>query len=650
MLRQRSIAVRLLLLVLLGTGTLLAAGMIRTYAIGRQLLIQEAQDKAICHAQNCANEIEAVMRGVTKIAVELARRVQEHPPADEAEAQDLVRDVVAGNTEVYGSALAPAPGRGTGTLRDKVPYAYRFGGKIVFRDLGGVQYGYDRQEWFTRPRDRGRAIWSEPYLDVGGGEAPMVTYSVPVFTEGDPKPFWGVVTCDVTLEWLEELIRSIPVGETGYAFLVSGHGIYIVHPRREYVLHTNILDVVREIPGQDLTDLARNLLAGQTGYARIISHVTRLPSGIAYCPVPTTGWGLAVVTSEQEILAPINKLRRQELAAGVVGVVLLALIALLIARSITLPLQKLESATRVLASGDLDAPLPVAPGDDEVARLGRAFTHMRDDLKQYIADLQTTTAANERINSELQIAQAIQLSLVPKIFPPFPDRPEFELYALLHAARVIGGDFYDFFMPDHNTLCMMIGDVSGKGIPAALFMAVTRTLLHMLWREDPSPAAALARVNEEIARDNPRNMFVTLFCATIDLRSGAVRYASGGHNPPFIIRAGGEVTPVPHVKGLVVGIMEGAAFEEGRLDLGAGDSLLLYTDGLTEAMNSAEELFGTERTTAALHRLAQGPAGESVESLILGLREALGDFVQEAEQSDDIAMLGFRYRQSPASG
>jgi sigma-B regulation protein RsbU (phosphoserine phosphatase) len=200
-------------------------------------------------------------------------------------------------------------------------------------------------------------------------------------------------------------------------------------------------------------------------------------------------------------------------------------------------------------------------------------------------------------------------------------------------------------MFDHNTLCVMIGDVSGKGIPAALFMAVTRTLLRMLWRKDPSPAAVLRRVNEEVARDNPRNMFVSLFCAAIDLRSAEVRYASGGHNPPFVIRAGGEVTLVPHVKGVVVGVMEGAAFEEGRLHLGAGDALLLYTDGVTEAMNPQEELFGTERAAATLATLSQGSGGESVEAVIRGLRAALADFAQEAEQSDDIAMLGFRYRQ-----
>ena len=202
-------------------------------------------------------------------------------------------------------------------------------------------------------------------------------------------------------------------------------------------------------------------------------------------------------------------------------------------------------------------------------------------------------------------------------------------------------------MLDESTLCLAIGDVSGKGVPAALFMAVTRTLLRRRWRHDPSPATALTRVNAEIVRDNPRTMFVSLFCATVDLRRGEVRYASGGHNPPFVTRAGGQVTSLPRVKGTIIGIGEGVTCEEGRLSLHAGDALLLYTDGVTEATDSTGEFFGAVRTAETLTSLARGPAGESREGLVAGARAALADFAQQAEQYDDIAMLSFRYRQPP---
>lgn len=638
---------RLLLLVLLGTGGLLAAGSARSYAVARHLLEQEARDKAVYMAESTAGRIEAVVRGVGKVGLGLGREVQTQPPTGEASAQTLLKEILGENQEVYGAAIAAAPGVKGGGLGGKVPYAFRKSGAVALRDLGGSTYRYQEQEWYTRPLALRRSVWSEPYLDVGGGEAPMVTFSVPIFTgESPPRP-WGVVTCDVSLTWLDELLRAMPVGRSGYAFLVSAQGTYIVHPRREYVLRRSLFDVAREVPGQDLTELAERMIAGETGFHTLISHVTHRPSRIAYCPVPSPGWSLAVVTSEDEILAPIYALRRQELGAGALGLVLLGLTALLIARSIALPLRHLEAATRVLAAGDLDAPLPPVTGDDEVAHLGRAFARMRDDLKQHLLELQATTAANERIDSELQIARSIQLSLVPKTFPPFPDRDEFEMYALLDAARTIGGDFYDFFMFDESTLCLVIGDVSGKGVPAALFMAVTRTLLRMLWRSDPSPATALARVNAEVARDNPRTMFVSLFCATIDLRHGEMRYASGGHNPPFVIRAGGEVAPVPRVKGTIVGIAEEVTFGEGMLSLHPGDALLLYTDGVTEAMNSTEEFFGTARTAETLAGLAQGAAGESVAGLVTGLRAALADFAGQAEQYDDIAMLGFRYQRPP---
>jgi sigma-B regulation protein RsbU (phosphoserine phosphatase) len=255
--------------------------------------------------------------------------------------------------------------------------------------------------------------------------------------------------------------------------------------------------------------------------------------------------------------------------------------------------------------------------------------------------LQETAVAKERIESELRIAHTIQMDLVPRTFPAFPDRREFRLFALLDPAREVGGDFYDFFFFDEEqqTLCLVIGDVSDKGMGAALFMAVTRTLLRSMARENQEPAVLLSRLNDELSRDNESCMFVTLFCAAVHLPSGRCRYASGGHCPPVVIRPDGELSRLTEAKGPVVGGMEGMLFTGGNYQFMPGEELFLYTDGVTEAANREKVLFGEERLNRELVLLKAC----SSEELIHNLRNRLQEFAEGAEQSDDITMLAFRY-------
>jgi sigma-B regulation protein RsbU (phosphoserine phosphatase) len=243
------------------------------------------------------------------------------------------------------------------------------------------------------------------------------------------------------------------------------------------------------------------------------------------------------------------------------------------------------------------------------------------------------------MESELKIAHDIQMSILPKTFPPFPTRDEFDLYALITPAREVGGDFYDFFQLSENLLCFVIGDVSGKGVPAALFMAITKTLIKSFAREDVSPDAILAHVNGELAADNDACMFVTLFCGLLDMASGEIRYANAGHNPPVLIKKNGSVDWLPRAGSLVAGAMPGVEFKCEQLRLEPGDSLFLYTDGVTEAMNKVEELFSEEK----LIRELAGAADLSIKDAIGKVMNAVHLFSDGAPQSDDITMMMIRY-------
>ncbi len=253
---------------------------------------------------------------------------------------------------------------------------------------------------------------------------------------------------------------------------------------------------------------------------------------------------------------------------------------------------------------------------------------------------QETKAAKEKIESELKIAHEIQNSILPRVFPPFPDRREFDIYALMDPAKEVGGDFYDFFFVDRNKLCFLIGDVSGKGVPAALFMMISKTLLKAEAMRGLSPDEILRSVNRIIVPDNDSFMFVTLFCVILNIENGEIEFSNGGHNPPLIYSGGSGFEYLEVPKGLVVGVNEAAVFELGKMKLQPNDCLFIYTDGVTEAMDHKNELFSEKRLQGSLTEYLD----KGMPELIRGVRAKLHDFAQGAMQSDDITMLALRYR------
>jgi len=247
----------------------------------------------------------------------------------------------------------------------------------------------------------------------------------------------------------------------------------------------------------------------------------------------------------------------------------------------------------------------------------------------------------QRMEEALKLAHEIQMSILPKIFPPFPQRSEFDLYATIEPAREVGGDFYDFFLTEDDHLCFTIGDVSGKGVPASLFMAVTITLLRVIATRARRPAAVLAELNNELYRDNETGMFVTIFYGVLNIRTGTMEYSNGGHNPPYLLSPPGTVVPLDNPGGMALGVRANALYRAQQIQLRPGESLFLYTDGLTEAMDRAANLFSETRLQACLQEITRAAPPE----LIRGAVSAVKHFATGAEQSDDMTALAIQYLQ-----
>ena len=275
----------------------------------------------------------------------------------------------------------------------------------------------------------------------------------------------------------------------------------------------------------------------------------------------------------------------------------------------------------------------------------RVKTHLA--LKQNMDALQAAyeviNRQKERMQEELDVGRGIQMSMVPERFPAFPDRDEFDIHGLLQPAREIGGDFYDFFFVEWDKLCVCVGDVSGKGVPAALFMALTKTMIKSTAQEDQSPASIMTRVNDEISQDNPSCMFITLFLGILDLASGEFCYTNAGHPYPYLKRADGQLETLQRVHGPVVGAMDGIAYGEDRVQLARDDRLLMFSDGITEAMDPVDQLYGEQRVIEHLKATPDGDCATLAKTTL----EAVERFAGEAEQADDITVLALKYCTDP---
>ena len=656
------IAFRLSALVLSAVGVIFVVMSTATYFMAREALLKNAEQNARTEAQALVQRIEARLAPISRVPLGLGYELTDGL-LDDAGILRRQRQMLLDNPEIFGTAAAFEPFGRHADQEYFAPYTFRAPLGITHTGLGGAAYRYHAMDWYQIPRELKEIIWSEPYFDEGGGNALMATCSAPFYTgQGKDKRVAGVVTADVSLEWLKRLVDSVSVLETGYAWLITKSGTYVTHPAPGVAFNETIFSRAEEHHDPELRRIGQDMIRGGFKLVETTSLHTGKPGYLVYAPLPSTGWSLGVFSPREELMADVTRLALVSAGLGGGGFLLLAGLVAIIAQGITRPLRRLRGAAREVAGGHLDAAMPEVKNRDEVHDLAEAFANMQKSLKDHIRDLTAATASRERIQSELRIASEIQLGILPKTFPPLPGHTEFELFASLTPAREVGGDFYDFFPCGPDCFCFLIGDVSGKGVPAAFYMAVSRTLIKAVaesvagagrrrgvdrhganlgenQRRVPNPGHILARANNGLAEDNESCMFVTVFCAVLDFASGEVHYASAGHNPPVLLRASAAPVYLPTHGDPVAGAMTGVEFTTDTLTLNPGDALVLYTDGVTEAMNPAQELYGEERLAERLAEMGHLSVRETCQVLA----EDVHAFADGAEQSDDITMLVLRY-------
>lgn len=598
----------------------------------------QVENEAVHHAESALEttilRIDQVLQKVEVAVDNMAWNVEEYLDTPDSLYQ-LTARLLKNNPSIVGSAIAFEPCFFPEKGIQFSPYSCYEGDSIVSFQLGTEDYEYHYSDWYQIPKLLNRPYWSEPYYDNGGGELIMCTYSKPLYDK-DGK-MYAIFTADISLEWFTRLVNSIKPYPRSYNIMVGRGGTYLVHYLPERILNETVFSATLDMEDQTVADIGRAMINQEKGMAVLQNDDTL--SYTFYAPIERTGWSVSIVCPQDEIFAGLDEMKIKVGVIFIVGIIVMLTCCFHIVRKQTRPLMEFAASAQKIAEGNFQTSLPDIRSRDEMKMLRDSIDFMQHSLITYTEELKQTAANKERIESELRIARDIQMGMIPKIFPPFPQREDVDLYACLLPAKEVGGDLYDFFIDDEK-LYFTVGDVSGKGVPASLLMAVTRSLFRNIATHLKSPEVIVRSLNDSIAESNEAGMFVTLFLGIIDLKTGKMEYCNAGHNAPVLHHLG-TGTFLNTIPNLPLGLFQGFEYKKQELQLEPDTQLFAYTDGVTEAENVDQELFSDER----LLRLFSEPKPEkTTKEKVLEILDHVHQHAKGAEQSDDITLFCVHYR------
>lgn len=540
--------------------------------------------------------------------------------------------------------------------RQFCPYAWRDSTDwqvIKSLDMGEADIDYLDSRWFLDVVEKDSAHWSDPFFDGYDSKMPLVSYILPIH---DAKgSVVGVLGADISLDWLTQRLvetdsatnKKMLFGGNGtylgsHSFIIRRDGTYITHVKEGTILRDNFFNHIASYDESDVEALVGNIKDGKESIDETdeLFLIDGKKYYVFYAPVKFSGWTLVTVVRRLSIDLSGIFMGLVLLCFMAVAMVTIVIVCFFAIRRAAKPLHTLASSADEVAKGHFDTPLPQVKYNDEIRLLRDSFDNMQHSLVKYIDNLRETTASKAAIVNELDIAHKIQMTMLPKTFPPYPERRDIDIFGTVTPAKAVGGDLFDFFIRNEQ-LFFCIGDVSGKGIPASLVMAVTRSSFRYISTHTAQPSHIVSALNDVLSVDNDTNMFVTLFVGVLNLGNGKLLYCNAGHDAPLLV--GKKVTKLLVESNLPIGVMPNWNFVSQETIISPNTTIFLYTDGLNEAENIGHELFGEERMLAVAQETANGHS-LMAETLIANMTTAVHAFVGEAEQSDDLTMLAIRLK------
>ena len=603
----------------------------------REAVREEAISKATQILKNTSIRVESILNRVEVASNMTMWLVQRHP--DKADSMFVYsRGMLLNNPDFYNCSIAFEPYYFKDKGRYFSAYTKYIGDSIRTIQGGNDNYQYFYMDWYLMAKLLDKPSWTEPYtdIDVATNTSEMVTsYCQPL--KNHQGEVIGVINTSLSLNWLSHTISAVKPFPNSYSIMIGRGGTYFVHPDSTKITRQTIFTQTLEHPDAVLTALGHAMQRGEEGLKQM--NIDGKDCYVFYKPLGQTGCSMAVVCPESDIFQGFDRLRNSVRAIVFVGLFLMLFFFIRVITSELQPLRRLAEEAETIASGQFDTQLPELQRIDEIGQLSQSFGNMQQSLVKYIEELKDTTIQKASIERDLSIASDIQMGMLPVKFPTKEDRDDVQLYASLTPAKAVGGDLFDFYFRDEK-LFFCIGDVSGKGVPASLFMAVTRSIFRTVSVHESMPDRIVTIMNKTIADMNKTNMFVTLFVGVLDLPTGRLHYCNAGHDAPLLVGAGvGELSCDANIP---VGFMPQWKYTLQEAHIFTGTTIFLFTDGLTEAEDINHAQFQMER----VHEVAGQALAQQMQEpkeLIGSMTEAVHQFVGDAEQSDDLTMMAIQY-------
>lgn len=628
---NQSFSARLSLYVIIATSILCTAGL-----VGAEIFTVSELKKSV--SRDAGEILKIQIKDVEKVLadVESATESMVWVVKDNLDDADFMYHICEKTLEynpyIMGVAVAfepyyyPSKGKWFG------PYAsYDSEGNLVSYQCGTEDYDYFKEDWYHLPEARNSSVWLDPYYDEDnmehGLDQYLTTYSVPL-TDDDGK-FFGVLQSDISLKDITDKLSSLEGYEHSYSMLLGRSGSFISHPDSTALDLATIFEYANNIPNKGMEELGVKMISGETGAAIVYDHNGK--NYVAYGSL-SNGWSMAIVCPYADVYGTIVKTNVNLTILMLIELLLLFIIIKKIVSRTTKPITEFVYSALTIGKGNFKARLPEVKTHDELRKLHDSLEYMLISFKEYIEQLTQSTTSNEKYESELNIASNIQKQMLPFTFQK-TDR--FDIYARLTPAKEVGGDLFDFLVRD-NYLYIAIGDVSGKGVPAALYMAITRYAFNFISSLGHSVDDVMGEINNSFCKGNSMMMFVTMFIAKINLETYEMEYCNAGHNPIVVKDPDGSVKYLHTKSNIAIGLVDDFPFQKETLQLGRGTRLLLYTDGVTEAEDADKNQYGEERLLEFVHSLS---ADDSSENVIDKLFSSVKEFTGENAQNDDITVL-----------
>ncbi|WP_163711816.1 SpoIIE family protein phosphatase [Mangrovibacterium lignilyticum] len=625
---NRSIAFQLSFYILTTVTIMVALGVYLNYNFSKQILMQKIEENAVHQSDKVTNEIAHYVITAQEVTRNVSSQIPYYNAHDGLE--PFLTNVLKMNPILSGFRIE-LPGE----KENRYLSVFNKGQNelLVLHEKKYCQFpNIDEIKSIVKNEKEG--LWSDPFYCPLDTSLLVISFTKAIRTD-DGKLF-GYISGQINLNFLRKIVSGINIEKGGVSIILSQDGTFLTHPNPNWVMKKNIYDVPDKIFPVNRMQYESLLRSHQQGsgfaYPEMFNYER---SWFHFAPVPYTYWTIAIIIPAKKLFLELDQLLRKIILLSAAGLLVILLIIFLITRKMLSPLSAIAKSIKRLSTEDIR----LSDQRNEIQILSSSLNDLQLKYTKHLNEQNQSKKDRRKIEKDLKSAKEIQTAIIPAEFKMDPKHPQIELFASLDPAETIGGDLYDYFFIDSDHLLFTMGDVSGKGIPAALFMAVAHTMIKSK-SNGLDAHQIIEQVNNELSLQNSNQNFLTLFLGILNVRTGEISYCNAAHNYPYILTRNNEVRVLDKTHGLPIGVYSSKAYSGDSGILKAGDRIILYTDGVTDCRNEKGEFFGSGNLFRTIQNLPDVSAKESTQFIL----NRLFAFRGHADQSDDISLMVIRYK------